>query len=173
MVNRIAIVGGNGSGKTTMGAALSKALDYKHMDIEDYYFEDTEIPYSRPRTRKEVLQLMEQDAFEHSNFIISAVNADLGDQINSLYECVIYLKVPLEIRLKRVKERSYDKFGDRVLTGGDLYEQEQEFFDSIVTKTLEKTDDWVKCIPCPIIYADGTKPIDETVGLLLSKMAEL
>lgn len=173
MINKIAIVGGNGSGKTTLGAMLSKELNYKHMDIEDYYFEDAEIPYSQSRTREEVLQLMEQDAVKYPNFIISAVNADLGDKINSLYECVIYLKVPLEIRFKRVKQRVYDKFGDRVLEGGDMYEQEQEFFDSIVTKTLEKTDEWVKCIPCPIIYADGTKPIDETIGLILTKLAEL
>lgn len=173
MVNRIAIVGGNGSGKTTLGATFSKELNYKHMDIEDYYFENAEIPYSQSRTRKEVLHLMEQDVVKYPKFIISAVNADLGGKINSLYDCVIYLKVPLEIRLKRVKQRSYDKFGDRVLEGGDMYEQEQEFFDSIVTKTLEKTDEWVKCIPCPIIYVDGTKPIDETIGLLLTKLAEL
>ena len=43
MINRIAIVGGNGSGKTTLGAALSKELNCKHMDIENYYFEDAEM----------------------------------------------------------------------------------------------------------------------------------
>ncbi|MDF2522483.1 MAG: hypothetical protein K0R31_124 [Clostridiales bacterium] len=173
MVNKIAIVGGNGSGKTTLGAILSKELNYKHMDIEDYYFENTEIPYSQPRTRNEVLQLMEQDTVKYPNFIISAVNGNLGDKINSLYECIIYIKVPLEIRLMRIKQRSYDKFGDRVLEGGDMYKQEQVFFDSVVTKTMEKTDEWVKCIPCPIIYADGTKPVDETIGFLLTKLAEL
>jgi uridine kinase len=173
MPKGIVIVGGNGSGKTTVGATLSKELNYKHMDIEDYYFKEAEIPYSQPRTRKEVLQLMELDAVKHPNFIISTVNGDLGDKINSLYECVIYLKVPLEIRLNRVKQRSYDRFGDRVLEGGDMYEQEQGFFESIVTKNMEKTDEWVKGIDCPIISVDGTKPIDETIKLLLAKLGEL
>lgn len=173
MVNRIAIVGGNGSGKTTLGATLSRVLNYKHMDIEDYYFEDAEIPYSKSRTSKEVLLLMEQDAMKYPKFIISAVNADLGEKINSLYECVIYLNVPLDIRLKRVKQRAYDKFGDRVLEGGDMYEQEQGFFDFVVKRTMEKTDEWVKCIPCPIIYVDGTKPIDDTIEVLLSKLENL
>lgn len=173
MVNRIAIVGGNGSGKTTLGAALSRELNYKHMDIEDYYFEGAEIPYSKSRTRKEVLLLMEQDAMKYQYFIISAVNADFGKKINLLYECVIYLKVPLDTRLKRVKQRAYDKFGDRVLVGGDMYEQEQEFFDFVVKKTMEKTDEWAKCLFCPIIYTDGTKPIDETIGLLLTKLEDL
>lgn len=79
MVNGIAIVGGNGSGKTTLGSALSRELNCKHMDIEDYYFEDEEIPYSKSRTRKEVLLLMEQDVMKYPKFIISAVNADLGE----------------------------------------------------------------------------------------------
>ena len=53
-------------------------------------------------------------------------------------ECVIYLQVPLDIRFNRVKQRAFDKFGDRVLVGGDMYEQEQEFFDFVVQKTMEK-----------------------------------
>ena len=39
--NGIIIFGPNGSGKTTLGRELAKALHYKHMDIEDYYFEKT------------------------------------------------------------------------------------------------------------------------------------
>ena len=173
MVNGIVIVGGNGSGKTTLGAALSRELNYKHMDIEDYYFEDAEIPYSKSRTRKEVSLLMEQDVMKYPKFIISAVNTDLGDKINSLYECVIYLKAPLEIRLNRVKQRAYNKYGERVLEGGDMYEQEQKFFDFVAMKTMEKTDEWTKHLSCPIIYADGTKTIDEAVALLLTKLTEL
>ncbi|WP_102399015.1 hypothetical protein [Haloimpatiens massiliensis] len=119
-----------------------------------------------------LLSQQKLDTVKYPNFIISAVNGDLGDKINSLYECVIYLTVPLEIRLKRVKQRSYDKFGDRVLAGGDMYEQEQGFFDSVVTKNMEKTDEWVKGISCPVIYVDGTKPIDETIKLLLTKLTE-
>lgn len=172
MPEGIAIVGGNGSGKTTLGAALSKELNYKHMDIEYYYFKESEIPYSHPRTRGEVIQLMEADIVKHPNFIISAVNGDLGDNINSLYDCVIYLKVPLDIRLIRIKQRAYNMFGDRVLEGGDMYKQEQEFFNSVVTKNMEKTDEWLQEISCPIIYVDGTKPIDATIKLFMTKLTE-
>ena len=143
------------------------------MDIEDYYFEDAEIPYSKSRSRKEVMLLMEQDVIKYPNFIISAVNADLGEKINSLYECVIYIQVPLDIRLNRVKQRAFDKFGDRVLVGGDMYEQEQGFFDFVVNKTMGKTDEWLKCLSCPIIYIDGTNPIDETIRLLLKQFENL
>ena len=169
---KIAIVGNNGSGKTTLGAALSKELKYKHMDIEYYYFKESEIPYSQSRTREEVIQLIETDIEKHPNFILSAVNGDLGDKINSIYEYVIYLKVPLDIRLMRIKQRAYIRFGDRVLEGGDMYEQEQRFFDSVVTKNMKKTDEWLQGISCPIIYIDGTKPMDEIIKSLMTKLTE-
>ena len=42
----IIIFGANGSGKTTLGRELARILDFKHTDIEDYCFEQSEIPYT-------------------------------------------------------------------------------------------------------------------------------
>ena len=58
MPEGIIICGGNGSGKTTLGRELAAAIGYKHMDIEDYYFMEADIPYSKSRARDEVIQLM-------------------------------------------------------------------------------------------------------------------
>ena len=38
MSEGIAIVGLNGSGKSTIGHALAKELSYYEIDVEDYYF---------------------------------------------------------------------------------------------------------------------------------------
>lgn len=37
------------------------------------------------------------------------------------------MDAPKDIRLRRVKNRSFRMFGDRILPGGDLYKQEEEF----------------------------------------------
>ena len=50
----ICVCGLNGSGKTTLAGALAKELNFKHMDIEQYYFISTDNPYSSSRTREEV-----------------------------------------------------------------------------------------------------------------------
>ena len=34
------------------------------------------------------------------------------------------INIPIEISLQRVKKRSYEQFGDRMLLGGDLYKKE-------------------------------------------------
>ena len=86
MYHGIAIAGGNGSGKTTLGRQLSDMLGYKHMDIEDYYFRDSVIPYADSRTREEVLALLSADIKKYSRFILSSVNCDYGNTINAMYD---------------------------------------------------------------------------------------
>lgn len=172
IANGIIVCGANGSGKTTLGRALAEALNYRHMDIEDYYFIESEIPYSKSRTRDEVCQLILNDIKQYNNFIISAVNGDMGEEINNMYKLAVYLSVPLDIRLERVKQRAYDKFGNRVLVGGDMYEQEQRFFDYVEFRSADKagkTEIWLKTLSCPVIHLDGTKTISENITRLLSE----
>lgn len=167
MYRGIAIVGGNGSGKTSLGKTLADMLGYKHMDIEDYYFKESAIPYADSRTREEVLALLLADIRKHRQFIISSVNCDFGDIINAMYDCIIYIKVPLEVRLNRIEQRGVNKFGNRVLEGGDMYEQEQEFYHFVASRTMEKTDIWLHSMKCPIICIDGTEPIAKNAKFIL------
>lgn len=172
MSRGIAIVGANGSGKTTLGKYLADLLGYKHMDVENYYFKDSAIPYTNSRTREEVLELLLADMKKQGQFILSAVNCDFGDDINAMYACVIYIKVPLEVRLERVKKRIINQFGCRVLKGGDLYEQEQKFFDFVSSRTMDKTDAWLQSIKCPVIYIDGTEPIASNAKKIKENIAK-
>lgn len=166
MSHGIAIVGANGSGKTTLGKHLAALLGYKYMDIEDYYFKDSEVPYANPRTKEEVQELLLAHITKQDHFILSAVNCDFGYDINAMYDFIIYTKVPLEIRLNRVKERSLNKFGSRVLEGGDMYEQEQKFYNFVASRTMDKTDTWLQRIKCPIICVDGTESIVRNANMI-------
>ena len=52
------------------------------------------------------------------------------------------LEVPRDVRLQRVKKRSFQKFGSRMLLGGgDLYEREEKFF-----RFVECRDENTSCI---------------------------
>lgn len=164
--NCIAIVGGNGSGKTTLGRHLADMFSLKHMDVEDYYFKESEIPYANPRTRDVVGELILADVKKYKRFVLSAVCGDFGSEINALYDCVIYIKAPLELRMERVRKRAVDKFGERVLEGGDMYEQEQRFFEMVASRTMDRTDEWLKTLRCSVIYIDGTKPVESNLELL-------
>ncbi len=173
MTKGIIVFGGNGSGKTTLGRELARVLKYKHIDIEDYYFNDAEIPYSAPRSREECIALMLEDIEKYGSFVLSSVRGNLGEKIPSMYECAVYLSAPLEIRLDRVKKRAYEKFGNRVLKGGDMYEQEQRFFDVVASRSLEDIERWAETVACPVIKIDATKPIKENVEYIVSQYRNL
>ncbi len=173
MKHGIVVVGANGSGKTTFATGLAAALGYTHMDIETYSFYDSAIPYKSPRPREEVQRLLFSDMKKHERFVFSAVNGDFGEEINALYDCVIYMEAPLSVRLERVRQRSFAKFGSRVLKGGDLYEQEQQFLDFVATRTMDKTEMWLKKSSCPILYIDGTKSVKDNVAMVKKHLSVL
>ena len=167
----ICVCGLNGSGKTTLAGALAKALNFKHMDIEQYYFTSMYNPYALSRTRVEVERLILDDIKQNPLFVFSAVNGDMTPEINDNYDLVVYLDVPLDMRMKRIRQRAIDKFGDRVLPGGDMYEQEEKFFAYAEKRTPDKIENWLKTLSCKAIRLDGTKPIQENVELIKSLLS--
>ena len=164
----ICVCGLNGSGKTTLARALAKELNFKHMDIEQYYFTTADNPYASSRTREEVERLLLEDINQNPRFVFSAVNGDMTSEINNNYDLVVYLDAPHDMRMKRIRQRATYQFGDRVLPGGDMYEQEESFFAYAEKRTPEKIENWLKTLVCKVIRLDGTKPIQENVELIKS-----
>lgn len=167
MPNGIVVFGANGCGKTTLGCELARKLNIQHLDVENYYFEKSEIPYSKPRTKDTVIKLMLIDIEKCDSFVLSAVTGDYGDKISSMYKLGIYLSVPIDIRLERVERRSLKQYGKRVLIGGDMYKQEQEFLEFVRTRNLSIIDEWVKTLTFPILHLDGTKEISENTQIII------
>ncbi|MCL2158148.1 MAG: AAA family ATPase [Oscillospiraceae bacterium] len=153
----IIIFGANGSGKTTLGRELARILGFWRMDHEDYCFEKSDIPYTvtRPRERYEALMLA--DIEKHGSFVLSACTGDFGDKIESLYKLAVYIEAPLELRIERVKQRNLERFGERVLEGGDIHKQQLDFVDFVAKRPLTKIKQWAKTLACPMICIDGTE----------------
>ncbi len=162
MPHGIAIVGLNGSGKTTLGRALAEKLGYFRIDVEDYYF-PAEGAFDAPRSRDEVERMMLSDIEKHGNFVLSSVCADF-ESIEKYYDLVVYLEAPKEERMGRIRQRSIDRFGDRVLPGGDLYESEENFFAFAAKRTPEKIEKWLSGAKLPVLRLDSAKSTDEIVA---------
>lgn len=173
MTEGIAVFGANGCGKTTLGRELARLLNIKQLDAEDYYFEKSEIPYAKPRPKDEVIALMLKDIEKNRTFVISGVTCDYGSEICSMYVLGVSLSVPDEIRYKRVENRSFDKFGERILPGGDMAEQESRFLEFVKNRDLSVIDKWAKTLDCPILHLDGTKSVAENIGVIVRQYHSL
>jgi len=152
----IIVFGANGSGKTTLGRELARILNFKHIDHEAYAFNESDITYANPRSYEECVELMLADIEKYGSFIISACTGDFGEKIENLYELAVYIEAPLELRIERVKQRNIEKFGERVLKGGDMYEQQMGFVDFVAKRSLSRIEQWAETLACPILRIDGT-----------------
>ena len=124
----IQICGLNGCGKSTLGRALSERIGFYYIDNENLFFSNTDEPYMNPKSRQDVEQLLLAEVRKHPNFVFAAVKGDYGNEVISMYDYVVLIEVPKRTRLYRVRNRSFQKFGNRMLIGGDLYNQEEAFF---------------------------------------------
>lgn len=123
--------------------------------------------YASSRIRKEVGKLLLHEIKTHKNFIFASVKGEYGEDIYSLIQYALLLDVPKNIRLQWVKKRSFQEFGNRMLSGGDLFEQEEKFFRFVESRNENTVEEWVKSLKCPVIRIDGTKPIDENTDLII------
>lgn len=173
MPNGIIITGLNGCGKSTVCRLLAEKLDYFAMDVEDYFFIKSDIPYSKFRTHEQTRKLMLEDILKHKNYVMATVNCDWGNEITSTYTFAVVLKAPLDIRMKRIEKREYRKFGNRVLKGGDLYESQQKFHNKVLKRTDEHMAKQMQYISCPVLEIDATRSLQDTVDMIYKEYVQL
>lgn len=166
---RIIICGLNGAGKSTLGKALAGRLNYEFRDIEDYYFPkiDDKYEYSIQRTDEEVAALLLRDLEENDDVVLASVRGNYSKQIEKLFDLAVYIDIPKEIRMARVRKRSNDKFGNRMLPGGDLYESEERFFKMVEARSDDHAKKWLIDLSCPVIYIDGRAETENNVTMLV------
>lgn len=166
MGEKIIVCGCNGAGKSTLGPALAKALGCVFKDIEDYYFPDKTggYAYGKPRTREQAAAALLADMKRHSDMVLAAVKGNYGNEAASQFTAAVFLHTPKEVRMHRVRDRSFQKFGERMLPGGDLYESENAFFSMVEKRTEEEISLWLSGLNIPVIHADGTKPAEENAA---------
>lgn len=147
----IIICGMNGSGKSTLGRALADSLGWRFIDNEDLYFPKTDPahPYAVERTQDEVERLLLEEVHRDDHFVFAAVRGNYGEKVLPYYKAAVLVETPREIRLQRVRERSYRKFGERMLPGGDLYESEKHFYELIAARPENYATRWLDMLNIP------------------------
>ncbi|MBQ8568184.1 MAG: hypothetical protein IJ446_03100 [Oscillospiraceae bacterium] len=75
--------------------------------------------------------------------------------------------------MERVRKRSYDKFGDRILKGGDLHEREEAFFELVRKRSDKNVTEWLETMDIPIIKVDGTVSTEENAEIIYNRLYEI
>nr|WP_308624556.1 shikimate kinase [uncultured Eisenbergiella sp.] len=170
-INVIHIYGASGSGTSTLGGAVCRELGYYYMDADDYLWLPTNPRFTQTREKGERLHLMEQDIAQHKKVVISGSLTGWGDPLIPGFDLAVRLVTDTQIRIARIKAREAERFGDRLLPGGDMYKQHQDFlawaaaYDTgdVDMRSKALHDQWQKLLGCPQLVLDGARPVEENL----------
>ena len=180
MIHRIHILGAFGSGTTTLGRALAACLQCPHFDTDDYVWLPTDPPYTHQRERTERAQLLMNDITAHDAWVVSGSLCGWGDVAIPRFELVVFLSIPHDIRMERLRRREHTRFGERILPGGDMYESSQAFLTRAASyeeggldiRSRQLHDQWLGTLPCPIICFEGAYTIEEHIAVLMVEIGQ-
>ena len=175
MSNIILIIGASGAGTTTLAQILEREYDYKWLDIDNYFWKPTDPPFVQSRPREERVALLEQDLQKYPKCAISGSLVMWGDVFIPLFDLVVFVDTPTEVRIERLKKREFQRFGKRIQQGGDMYEAHIEFIEWAKTydtnsppqRCRKSHEEWFKLLSCPLLRVDGTKPTEELAKQVL------
>ena len=182
MPPRLHITGASGSGVSTLGAALAARLGCAHLDTDDFYWTPTDPPFQASRPIPERLRLL-RAAFDAGTegWVLSGSLDGWGDTLIALFDRVVFISAPTEVRLARLVERERRRLGVAVEPGGTRHAQHLDFlayaaaydsgrFTSAMTgRYRARHEAWLAKLPCPVIRLDGARPTDDVLASQASR----
>lgn len=175
------IFGASGAGTSALGQGLSRLYGYTQLDTDDYFWMPTDPKFTQKREPAERQKMMDADITKYQKCVITGSLCGWGDMFISRFDLAVYIIAPKDLRLSRLKKREYERFGSRILPGGDMYADHIQFIEwagnydngGLEMRSRAMHDAWLKQLPCPVITVDGAKPIKailKDIGVFIPQM---
>ncbi|MBD1391739.1 shikimate kinase [Mucilaginibacter glaciei] len=178
---KIHIMGASCAGSTTLGQALADKLHIPYFDTDDHFWVKTGIPYTVKREPTLRIQALKDDMAKQESCIVGGSLVSWGEEWKAMFDLVVFLYLPAEIRLNRLKAREVERYGDTIYTDpvrNQLYKDfiawAAKYDDRNFTgRNIGIHEDWFGSVTCPVLQIRGDKTVDERVEMVLAAVDSL
>jgi adenylate kinase family enzyme len=178
---KIHITSASGAGSTTLGLALSETLNYPYFDSDRYYWENSVIPFTQRRDPPLRNAMLKHDLDQHEHCILGGSVMKWDDIYLSYFNLVVFLFVPKKIRMQRIKNREFERYGDIIYTDPERSAMHNDFiawaegYDDNTTssRSLQSHNNWLKQLSCPVLEIIGDTTVEERLNLVIRKIEEI
>lgn len=168
---RIAIVGGSGAGKTTLGKLLAKLVDGVFVEIDAIQHK----PHWKKASQEEIRAGIYAALDRQSRWVIDGMcEREVGNFIASRADLIVWLDLPLAAKLVRLLRRSWRRVRTReVLWNGNVETWRDVFVgrDSVVVHPLRthyrnRRQMLTRSDQAKIVRLRSTREVDEWLSRL-------
>jgi adenylate kinase family enzyme len=175
MLDRIGVTGASGCGVTTLARALADRLGAVPLDSDDHYWMPTDPPYQEKRPVAERLARIAAEQARTGRWVMSGTLDDWAEPVSAGAELIVFLEVPTEVRLERLRRREQARFGAALLPGGAMYETHRDFIEWAAQydegfmsgRSRPRHERWLAGLAIPVLRLDGRQPVEALVDLIL------
>ena len=175
---RLYVTGASGAGVTTLGVGLATALNARHVDVDDDYWMPTDPPYTTKRPPPERVRLIKA-RLNCDRWVLSGSFDGWGDELIENVDRVLFVDTPTDIRLRRLRQREGDRFGPRILPGGDMDQNHRAFMSWAASyddgdfpgRNRLRHERWLQQLSVPVTRLSGDRAVDELIRQVLATMA--
>lgn len=178
----IHILGASGSGVTTLGTALAIQLGFPYFDSDDYFWQPSNPPFIHRRPAEERNSLLVSHLQQQDNWVLGGSMFSWSEDIFLDFDLVVFLWLPPKIRLQRLREREYARYGNTIFT--DPFRKQQyeilmaraEDYDiaaGVAKRTLIAHEAWLKKLSDPVLELRGDMSVQQRVDAVLKSITDL
>jgi adenylate kinase family enzyme len=175
---KIIVVGASGSGTTTLGKSLASTLNYIHLDADDYYWEKTNPPFREKIPLGKRNASLATEFKQTENVVLSGSLVSWGDPWKTAFDLAIFLFLPNEIRMKRLRAREVERYGSLLLTDPFYRKNSQAFLDwaqryddpAFEGRSLQAHLNWLNSLDCPVLRIEGEIELKDQIKTVLDKI---
>jgi len=176
---KLNVLGGSGSGTTTLAAALGSRRGWVHLDVDDFFWVPTDPPY-REKVAAGVREQTLREAFEAGpDVVVSGSLVSFDPYWRRAFDLHVFLGLPPALRLQRLRDRERARFGGRL--DGELAEHSAEFvawaarYDdpSFTGRSRAVHEAWLATVRGAVLWLEGDLTVDARVDAVLDATSEL
>lgn len=175
---KIQIIGGSGTGKSTLAKYISEQEQVKWIDTDDYLWKDATFTENHPIEKRQ--QLYEQDSASGGSYVVSGSVFSWCPEGFSNRDLLVFLSLDETVRMERLRNREIERNGLQEMWLDENQAYTNDFLawcktywteeDEGMAGTYAEQSYQMELSASPVLKLDSSRPVEELYIEVLKQM---